>query len=208
MGPSTGPRECYQTRHPLPSSRLGPHPSQSLSPFQLAPGTRALDTHKGAREPASSGSSSGWAEKAGRGLEPESSWEGTGLGKGEKGWEEPAKGFGFTRGSCLLAASSPRDQPDVNSGERKPQPSHFRSEPQLLWPQSPLQPRATAVVSSRAWDLGLWHLKPDDLGSSPALEPCDLNKLLRPPPTATSFVHVRTVIAAPERLCKDTDETR
>lgn len=36
------------------------------------------------------------------GLEPESSWEGTGLGKGEKGWEEPAKGFGFTRGSCWL----------------------------------------------------------------------------------------------------------
>lgn len=133
---------------------------------------------------------------------------GRALGRERRAGKSRPRASASHAGSCLLAASSPRDQPDVNSGERKPQPSHFRSEPQLLWPQSPLQPRATAVVSSRAWDLGLWHLKPDDLGSSPALEPCDLNKLLRPPPTATSFVHVRTVIAAPERLCKDRDETR
>lgn len=35
---------------PCPASKLGPHPSPSLSPFQLAPGTWALDTHKGAGE--------------------------------------------------------------------------------------------------------------------------------------------------------------
>lgn len=61
---------------PCPVSKLGSHPSQPLSPFQLAPGTRALGTHKGTGELASSvpalGPSHGanWAEKAGRARAP------------------------------------------------------------------------------------------------------------------------------------------
>lgn len=61
---------------PRPASKLGPHPSHSLSPFQLAPGTWALDTHKGMGELAPSvptlgqGSRANWAWKAGRALEP------------------------------------------------------------------------------------------------------------------------------------------
>lgn len=63
-------------RIPCPASKLGPRPSQPLSPFQLAPGTRALDAHKGTGGLASSVPTLGpsreanWAEKAGRAREP------------------------------------------------------------------------------------------------------------------------------------------
>lgn len=98
MGP--GRNLVNVIRRMLPASKLGPHPSQSLSPFQLALGTWAFDAHKGAGELASSvptlgqGSSANWAEKAGRALEPSpSSWERTGVWKGAKSWEELGKGF-------------------------------------------------------------------------------------------------------------------
>lgn len=133
---------------PCPASKLGPRPSQSLSPFQLAPGTRALDTHKGARELASSvpapgqGSSSDWAEKAGRALEPSL----RAAGRGRAFGRERRAGKSRARASAnrSFLASSPGDQPDVNSGERKRQPSHSHSESQLLLPQGPSQPSSTA----------------------------------------------------------------
>lgn len=79
---------------PRPASKLGPRPSQSLSPFQLAPGTRALDTHKGAGELDPRVPTLGPVGQEGRKgtrAERQSSWERTGVQ--EKDREEPGEGF-------------------------------------------------------------------------------------------------------------------